>query len=183
MHRVLFFLAIAASLACLPAIVIASPEKEFLTDKEIALLQENQQIASRVKLYLNAAALRLKCAEDRLSGKESEEGDPLEFWTPEDMLEAYSRILDSTMYHLEDAYQNPRLNPEIGSALKSLRKATEEAGKELEILKKIAEDQKKERLWNLVNQAIENTNDAHQGAEQGLSKNPPPPEKMKKSGK
>ena len=56
----------------------------------------------------------------------------------------------------------------------TLKKTTENAVKQLEILKRIAEEKKKEELWNLVNQAIDITKGALDGAESGLTRLPPP---------
>jgi hypothetical protein len=169
-HRIFIILVLPVILTGLPAFAFSSPEKEFLTEKEIIAIRENQEIARRIKIYMEAAALRLKSAEERLTGKESAKGDPFEFFTPEDMLEGYYRILRSVIFNLDEVYQSPRRNDGIAAALKALKEGTEKAVDQLKILKKIAEDQKKERLWNLVNQAIDITNGAHEGAEYGLSK-------------
>jgi hypothetical protein len=155
--------------------------KEFLTRKEIENIQDTHEIAARVKIYTEAALLRLRSAENRLVGKETVPGDPLEFFTPEDMLDGYYRILKSIMMNLDDAVQNPGTDRgAMGKALKNLKSSTEKAAEHLQILKKIAEDKKKEEFWNLANKAIEITNGAHDGAEYGLSKYPAPPEKKKK---
>jgi hypothetical protein len=194
-----------------PVFIAAAPAagraKEFLTDKEIDQIRENQDIDARVKIYMEAAALRLKTAEERLNGKESEPGDPLEFFTPEDMLDAYYRILKSVMANIDDA-ANPdkasslrdrALADDCGyncgsnrkqvtksdmlrKALKNLKSETEKNAAQLEVLKKIAEQKNKEELWNLVNNAIEINTGAREGAEYGLSKQPSqpsPPQKKK----
>jgi hypothetical protein len=83
--------AIAVFLILIPAAF--STAKEFLTPQEIAKIQDAQEIDKRVKVYLEAAALRLKTISDRLAGKESVAGDPLEFFSLEDMLDGYYRIL------------------------------------------------------------------------------------------
>ena len=156
--------------------------KEFLTDKEIEAIQINQEIHMRVKFYLEFAESRLKTAEDRLNGVESVAGDPLEFFTPEEMVDGYYRILRSVMINLDEAYQNsdPRVRPKVRRALKNLKGSTERALKQLEILKKIAEEKKMEELWNLVNNAIDVTNGAQEGAELGISRDPEPPAQKKK---
>lgn len=175
--------------------------KEFLTEKEIQLIQDNRRIDLRVKIYMEAAALRLKVAEERLTGKESAPGDPLEFFTPEDMLDGYYRIVKSVESNLDDAAnmkaadlaRERKLSQEcpdcgtgaptgetIGKALSNLRKETEKNAAQLAVLKKIAEDKQKEELWKLVNHAIEINDEAHEGAVYGLSKHPAPPEKEKK---
>jgi hypothetical protein len=159
----------------------ASSTKEFLTPKEIELIQIGQEIQIRVKHYLSFADLRLKAAEERLSGKDSDEGDPLEFFTPEEMVDGYYRIINSVMINLDDAFRKSDTlgRKKVFSGLKALRSSTESSLKELEILKKIAEEQKKEELWNLVNKAIDITKGAHEGAVEGLKKAPPEPDKKK----
>ncbi len=156
--------------------------KEFLTDKEIEKIQDAQEIDARVKIYLEAATLRLKTAEDRLVGKESVEGDPLEFFTPEDMLDGYFRIIKSVMMNLDAAAEKGGPNHALlGKALKMLKSATEKNSGQLQILKKLAEEKRKEELWNSINSAIDITNGAHDGAEYGLTKHPAPAEKEKKN--
>jgi hypothetical protein len=156
--------------------------KEFLTDKEIDTIQLHQEIHLRVKFYLEFAESRLKTAEARLNGVESVAGDPLEFFTPEEMVDGYYRILRSVMMNLDEAYQksDPRDRPIVRRALKNLKVSTENALKRLEILKKIAEEKKMEELWNMVNNAIDVTNGAHEGAELGISRDPETPTQKKK---
>jgi len=159
----------------------ALPQKEFLTPKEIEKIQDAQEIDKRVKIYMEAAELRLKAAEDRLNGKESAEGDPLEFYTVEDMLDGYFRILRSVMLNLDDAAQKHDTDPaKVTKALRSLKDTTERAAKPLEGLKKTAEDKKLEKVWNLVNQAIDISNGAHEGATLALADKPSPGEKPKR---
>ena len=158
--------------------ILARPAREFLTDDEIELIQINQKIDSRTKLYLRAAALRLKSTEARLQGKETEPGDPLEYFTPEDMLDGYYRILNSVMFNLDDAYEKVNRDYNgLKKALKALKKSTEESLSELELLEKLAKEQNKTELLRLVRRAIEITNGAHEGAADALSEKPPTSEK------
>jgi hypothetical protein len=188
MNRALFVkigsLLVLPLIACLYILPIASGSstKEFLTPKEIELIQMNQEILPRIKHYLSFAEKRLTAAEERLSGKDSDEGDPMEFFTPEEMVDGYYRIINSVMINLDDAYRKADTlgQRKVFGGLKALRSSTESSLKELEILKKIAEEQKKEELWNLVNKAIDITNGAHEGAIAGLKKAPPDPDKKKK---
>ncbi len=182
---------IRSALACMVVLLgfgaerplLAAPQKEFLTPKEIEKIQDAQEIDERVKVYMEAASLRLKTAEERLGGKESEPGDPLEFFTVEEMIDGYCRIMKSVMTNLDDAYQRRDVDrSKLGKALKSLKDTTEWAGKALQSLKKTAEIKQKEELWNLVNQSIDITSGAHEGAQLGLSKTPSPPTKGKRKG-
>jgi len=162
------------SLALLWTIHIADastrPAREFLTEEEIELIQIKQDIDPRVKTYLRAAEMRLKATEARLLGEETEPGDPLEYFTPEDMLDGYYRILDSVMSNLDNANQRA-YGDGIGiqKALKELRKKTKESLRMLEFLEKLAKKQEKKELLRLIGRAMEITNGAHEGAAYALS--------------
>jgi hypothetical protein len=151
----------------------AQQGREFLTQQEIDRIQEAQEIDQRVKVYLEAAALRLKTVSERLAGKESQPEEPMEFFSVEDMLDGYYRILHAVMLNLEDAAHNPKTDQKkFQVAMKNLKSATEAAGKQLEGLKKIAEEQRKEQVWKLVGKAMEITKGAHDGAAAGQRKHP-----------
>ncbi len=151
------------------------PEREYLTPKEIEKIQDAQELDKRVKIYLEAASLRLKTAEERLNGKESEPGDPMEFFSAEDMVDGYYQIIRSVMLNLDGATQNPRTDKGMFvKALKNLKETTEKSQKDLAILKKIAEDKRMEGLWNAVNRSIDINDGAHEGAQMALSKEPEP---------
>lgn len=179
------FLALAlafAAHAVLPARGIA---REYLTPKEIERMQDTQEIDRRIKILVEAAALRLKTAEERLNGKESEPGDPLEFYSVEEMLEAYYEILRSVMLNLDGAVQKPRVEPSrIAAALRTLKDGAEKQQKSLAILKRMAEEKRNEPLWNLVGRALEVASGARDGAESGLTqyKEAEPRQKRKKGG-
>jgi hypothetical protein len=162
---------ILASLCLIAGALHSMQRNEFLTPQEIAKIQDAQEIDQRVKVYLEAAALRLKTVADRLAGKESAAGDPLEFFSVEDMLDGYYRILHSVMLNLEDAAANPKTEPKkFQSAMKNLKAATESAVKQLEMIRKVAEEQRKEAPWKLAGEAIKITNGAHEGAVAALTR-------------
>ncbi len=101
-----------------------------------------------------------------------------------DMVDGYYRIIRSVMFNLDEAFQRSDSDKaRLGKALKNLKDTTEWAEKMLLSLKKTAEDKKNEELWNSVNQSIDITGGAHEGAELGLKKHPAPPEKGKRKGK
>ncbi len=162
---------LACGISCIGVQLL--PAKEFLTPKEIETIQEARELDKRVKLYLDAAALRLKTVEERFRGQESNPGDPLEFFGIEEMLEGYCRILRSVMFNVDDAFQNPASDRDkLSKALKNLKDTTEKASKDLQILKRLAEEKKNEEAWNLVGRGIEITGGAREGAETGLARFP-----------
>jgi len=169
----------SALLAILLISARSTPAKEFLTQQEIDKIQDAQEIDKRVKIYMEAAALRLKTAEERLGGKESNPGDPLEFFAVEDLIDGYYRILKSVMSNLDEAANRPTTDRKtLYKALETLKNGTETGEKNLVILKKIAEEKQKEELWNLVNSALDIARGAHEGADTALS-HEPQPEKSK----
>jgi hypothetical protein len=171
-----FFLVLVFGTAQFPG--AQSYSKEFLTSKEIEKIQLAQEIDTRVKAYMEAAELRLKTARERFGGVESQEGAPLEFFTVEEMIEGYNSIMRSVMLNLEDAYQNKSVDREkLRAALTRLKDGSKSAENTLTVLKKMAEDKLDEKVWSQVNQAIEMTKDALDGAETGLSELPAPAKK------
>ena len=152
-------------------VVSSCSAKEFLTEKEIDLIRFAQAVESRVKIYMEAAELRLKTAENRLAGKESEEGDPMEFLSPEDMLDGYSQIIKSVILNVDDAIENPgRRQHNIGKALNIVKSETERSLKELLLLKGLAEAKKKEALLDRIDEAISITDEAHESAREWLAR-------------
>jgi hypothetical protein len=166
------FLWRVCALTCLVgAPLIAAQAKEFLTPLEIEKIQEAQEIDQRIKVYMEAAELRLRTAEDRLGGKESTPGDPMEFFSVEEMIDGYYAIIRSAMYNLDDAVKKPSTDKtKFYKALKNLEESTERAVKELAILKKAAEEKQKEELWDLVNRAMDIAHGAHEGAQKALER-------------
>jgi hypothetical protein len=172
MEKTMFVIhAMALLLVATPAQKLAT--REYLTPDEITKIQDAQEIDLRIKIYLQAGALRLKAAEERLNGKESAPGEPLEFYSVEEMLDGYYQIVRSVMINLDDAYQKPSQDRAmVQKALKNLKESTKKAIEDLEILKKIAEEKRLEEAWNLINQALDIAKGAYEGAELGLSRQP-----------
>jgi hypothetical protein len=166
-------LAIFPWIFCSPAVSAVYQRKEILTPAEIKKIQDTPEIDERIKIYLEAAKMRLSATEDRLNGKEAEEGDPLEFFTVEDMLDGFYRIYQSVMTNLDDAAQRGALGREqLAKTLKNLKSTCESNRKHLDILKKMAEEKKLEKVWDRVNAAIDINNGALEGASSALGQQP-----------
>lgn len=152
--------------------VLSAPPRgsgEFLTEEEIALVQAKQKIGPRVEYYLRIAKLRLESARARLEGVETLPGDPLEYFTPEDMLDGYYRILNSLMLNLEEAYRKSGYNAaSMQKVVKELHKRTEECSRILEVLETLAGERNNEELLRLIARATDITGGAHEGAAQAL---------------
>ena len=143
--------------------------REYLTKEEIALVQAKQKIGPRIEYYLRIAELRLESARARLEGEETLPGDPLEYFTPEDMLDGYYRILNSVMLNLEEAYQKSGFDAaSLQKALKELNKRTEECSRILGVLETLAKERDDEEMQRLVARASDITHGAREGASQAL---------------
>ena len=145
--------------------------RDFLTEKEITRMQNTQDIDKRTGIYMDAASLRLRTALDRFEGKESEPGDAMEFYSQEDMLDDYYKIMDRVMLVVGDAFESPRRreNINIKKALQTLKSESSGNLKILSALMKLTEEKRKAELWSSVNRAIAITGGVLDGAEEGLS--------------
>jgi hypothetical protein len=143
--------------------------REFLTEEEIAVVQAKQQIGPRVEYYLRIAGLRLDSSLARLKGEETLPEDPLEYFTPEDMLDGYYRILNSVMLNLEEEYQKSGYDAaRMQKVIKELHKRTEECSRRLEVLETLARERNDEELLRLIARAAGITDGAHEGAVNAL---------------
>jgi hypothetical protein len=145
--------------------------RDFLTEQEIKRMQNTQDIDRRTNIYMDAALLRLRTAQDRFDGKESVPGDEMEFFSQEDMLDDYYRIIDRVMLIVGDAFESPRRreNINIKKALNTLKSESSDNLKKLAELMKLAGEKQKEGLRNRVNRAIDITGGLLDGAEEGLA--------------
>ena len=169
MKRIFFPLIFAMLLAGTVTAAFGYRDREFLTEAEIDAIRKNQKIDPRVKLYLRAALQRLEATHARMAGQETLPGDPLEYFTPEDMLDGYYRILNSVMLNIEDAaYKMPPDKGGIRKALKHLRNQMKKAVPELEHMEKTAVERNETELIRLIQRAAEISRGAMEGAEHAL---------------
>ena len=155
-------------------LLVAAPgarARDFLTEKEITKMKNIQDIDKRTGIYMDAAALRLSTALDRFEGKESEPGDAMEFYSRQEMLDDYYKIMDRVMLVVGDAFESPRRreNINIKKALQTLKSESSANLKRLSALMKLAEEKDEEELWNSVNKALDITGGVLDGADEGLS--------------
>ena len=93
----------------------------------------------------------------------------MEYFTPEDMLDGYYRILDSVMHNLESAVQKfPPDREGIRKALKHLKSVMKKNIPRLEKVERMAAGKEETQLVRLAQRALETSNVALEGAEEGL---------------
>ncbi|MGW8179465.1 MAG: hypothetical protein ACWGQW_12005, partial [bacterium] len=100
---------------------------------------------------------------------EKEEPNPLELYTYEDLLHAYTRAIEGIMSNIDDrAATGLEPEEEIRKALKKLDKKIGKFIPRLEPLKQVVIDRKDERLGEKLLAAMETSDLAQKGAEYGL---------------
>ena len=141
------------------------------TEEEFSEIQEEQELPKRVEVLLKIAEARFEEIDRRRNGIEweEEEPNPLEFYTYEDMLFAYTRALDAVMSNIDEKAEM-RTAPEkdIRKALKELEKKVKKFIPKLEALEDLIRSQKDEALADQYLEALKTSDVAHQGALYGL---------------
>jgi hypothetical protein len=146
-------------------------DRDKFTEVEFTQIQLAQKLVKRVEAFLEIAKSRLVEIERRLEGKEWEEGkpNPLEIFTYEDLLFAYTRAIEGIMINIDEkASSGMEPEEEIRKALKKLRKAIEDYIPRLEPMKQVVIDRKDERLGEKLMAAMKASDLAKEGAELGL---------------
>jgi len=155
-----------------PAMAQGLRDIDKFTDEEFSMIQLAQKVVKRVEAFLVIAESRLVEIERRLEGKEweEEEPNPLEFYTYEDLLHAYTRAIEGIMSNIDDkATSGIEPEEEIRKALKKLNKKIGKFIPRLDPLKQIVIDRQDERLGEKLLAAMKASDLAQKGAEYGLS--------------
>lgn len=109
---------------------------EYLTEKEIELVREFQEIDARTSVFLYIADRRLKVMSGvKETAKELETWGPPPLGTKSEMLEAYRRAMNELMDKLEDAYERNPKAAALKKAIDLLHATTERQLKQLASLR------------------------------------------------
>ena len=117
---------------------LAQPKRDHLTEKEVALVREYQELDLRVEVFLRAAQRRLLVLTNPQAvqkKKEEELWGPLPTGSQLELLRDYLRILEELEEKLDDALNLDPRNPLLKKALK---KAKEGAASHLPELRSLA---------------------------------------------
>lgn len=143
--------------------------REFLSEKEIDQIREAQELDRRTELYLKFAALRLAAFKSRMAGFESKEGDPMEFYSPADMIYGFGQCLRAVEDTIDDALTSKRVEAKpLVKALNLLKDYATQSLPELDKATQLAVNKKDEALYKSVQKAIEITKAAVEGSTEGL---------------
>ena len=101
-------------------------KRDHLTEKEVDLVREWQEIDKRIEIFVKAADRRLlllQNPEATQTKKEEDNWGPLPKGTALELLSDYKRLLEEAMDKLEDAYERNGKDPKIPKALNKFKEA------------------------------------------------------------
>jgi hypothetical protein len=166
-------LPVGATIALIWAVhaALAMPFQEWMTPAEIVKFRDEQELAKRIGMYMSAAKLRLEKVGERLSGKSSAEGDPLEFHSATDLVLGCRSAIRAAMISIQDQVTYKKAeNEEIIAALKELKGTTEDFRPALEKIQKQAIEKRDEPLYNAVKECAQYADSAARGAKSAIEK-------------
>jgi hypothetical protein len=141
------------------------------TNVETQKLRDNQDLGHRVGILLTIAETRLAEIGRRMKKQEwtEKEPNPLEFYTPEQMIHAYERAVDAVMINIDEKAKYKLAPPkEIRKALEKLSEKITAFEPQLAPVKELAVQTKDEILYREVLRAEKTTGIARKGALYGL---------------
>ena len=166
----------ANPVAALPARSAPAPAQglhdiDRFTEEEFSSVQYARKLDDRIEVLLEIAESRIDEIDRRRKEEEwtEEEPNPLEFYTYEDLIHAYSRALEAAMHSIDEHYERV-LSPldEIESALKDLRKGSGTFQKRLEEMEPLIRETGSLDLAMKLRTALKFTSTALEGTESGL---------------
>ncbi|MFQ5740356.1 MAG: hypothetical protein ACE5JX_15215 [Acidobacteriota bacterium] len=144
------------------------------TQAEYEKIQLAQKLSNRVKVFLKIAESRLREISTRIRDHQEKEQDPkesnpLEFFTPAQMVHAYSKAIDGVMVNIDDrAKRKTESKKEIHKSLKQLNKRILKFIPQLEAFQEFALQTRDEELYREVQKAMKTSDIARKGSQLGL---------------
>lgn len=148
-RRILFFLAQLGLLlsCCLTAAAVARPQtRDHLTEKEVELVQEAQELDKRIGVFIKAADRRLLVIKglDPVSAKDLKKD--AEFWgdlpsgTRSELVGDIAKILDEAITNIDDVSARDEKNPALPRVVRKLAAAASRIITQLKPLQASATD-------------------------------------------
>ena len=139
-------------------------KRDHLTDKEVDLIREWQEIDKRIEIFVKAADRRLlllQNPEATQTKKEEENWGPLPTGTKLELLTDYKRLLEEAEEKLEDAFERNGKDPKIPKALNKFKEA---ATRHLAPLRAMADKMATKPEQRALVEAIEEAETATKGS-------------------
>jgi hypothetical protein len=143
---------------------VLAQKRDHLTEQEVDLVREMQEIDQRIIVFIKAADRRLLVLTDPNAvqkKKEEEVWGPLPKGTRAELLMDYKRILEEAEEKMEDAYERSAKNEKLPKALAKFKEAVTKQIAQLRALAPQLSDPKEQRL---LAEAIEEAETVTKGA-------------------
>lgn len=130
-------------------------QRDHLTEQEVDLVREFQEIDKRVEVFIKAAERRVLLLTNpgaTQSKKEEEKWGPLPVGTKLELLIDYKRILEEAEEKMDDAYERMPKSEALAKALKKLKEAVL---KQIPQLRALAPQITEKKEQNALLEAIE----------------------------
>lgn len=125
-----------------------TPKRDHLTEQEVDLVREFQEIDKRIEIFIKAADRRLLVLTNPSATqkkKEEELWGPLPTGTKLELLTDYKRILEEVEEKLDDTYNRDSKAEGLGKAVKKIKEAAERHIVQLRALAPQLADKKEQR--------------------------------------
>ena len=139
-------------------------KRDHLTDKEVDLIREWQEIDKRIEIFVKATDRRLlllQNPEATQTKKEEENWGPLPTGTKLELLTDYKHLLEEAEEKLEDAFERNGKDPKIPKALNKFKEA---ATRHLAPLRALADKMATKPEQRALAEAIEEAETATKGS-------------------
>jgi hypothetical protein len=148
-------------------------DRDRFTELEFSKIQYAQQLVKRVDVFLEIAESRLRELERRRDGVEwtEKEENPLEFYTLDDLVFAYTRAVDGIMVNIDSQVERGQASEK--DVRKALRKFDDKLGgfvSRLEGLKGYVEERRDPEFAQRWEEALKTSEIARRGIAYGLGK-------------
>lgn len=143
-----------------------SQKRDHLTEQEVDLVRENQELDHRIEVFIKAADRRLLVLTTPNAvqkKKEEEVWGPLPTGTKLELLTDYKKILEEAEEKLEDAYTQGSKNDLLSKALKKFKDA---AIRQIAELRKLAPQLTDKKEQRALEEAIAEAETVTKGAMQ-----------------
>ncbi len=143
-----------------------SQKRDHLTEQEVDLVRENQELDHRIEVFIKAADRRLLVLTTPNAvqkKKEEEVWGPLPTGTKLELLTDYKKILEEAEEKLEDAYTQGSKNDLLSKALKKFKDA---AIRQIAELRKLAPQLTDKKEQRALDEAISEAETVTKGAMQ-----------------
>lgn len=161
----------------------SSPKREHLTEQEVELVKEAQQLDKRTDVFIRAAERRLQAVngtapttDSKKAQKEMDKWGPLPKGTRAELLYDFAKILDEAINNIDDVAARDAKNPLVPKSLRKLASAVNGFQPQINSLR--AQSRNGEELASLED-ALENMHQILEAA----NRLPPPEEKKDKNKK